>query len=391
MNTSARRLLAANFISSFGSSLTGAALPLVYLNSGIVEGVGVFHTANKAGMLLGSLILMGLVDRLRKNKIAAVSDVARALLLLPLAFMGQVSIGFVVALAFVESLFEQASFNAIQAWIGIISKDSVALKKMNSLLEISSWAGMAAGPLLAALLIGTISAQSLFLIDAATYVIGALLIWNIKIESTPAASTQGHLKEGLRYCLSRPMLLGWIAISCLHFFPAAFMDTVYVPILKLQLEASEKQIVFFQNAFVIGLLGGSLLYFRSKLDLIRNLQISNALLILSSVLYFAVGNYALMFVASTIRSFAMIYSRISTRSFCQGLASDQFIGRVMTFRLSVINLVGLLAYPLGIYLYRQVGGPWTALIGGLFAVAAMVLTYLLGNMTKATADEGSRL
>lgn len=70
-------LIIATFISDFGSSITIAVIPLLFLKLNHPDGMAYFNTFDSIGCLIGSFFVMAWIDRFKKNKIAVVADLIK--------------------------------------------------------------------------------------------------------------------------------------------------------------------------------------------------------------------------------------------------------------------------------------------------------------------------
>ena len=246
-----RRFLAAQTISSFGSSFTMFALPLlVFELTGSALDLGLAVVAEYLPYLLFGPFIGVLVDRMDRKKLMVFSDVAQTVVIsaVPLlAAFGSLSVGFVYAAGFLSStlwiFFNTAEFAAVPS---LVPKED--LTAANGRLQASYAAASIARPLLAGLLAATVPIASIFYFDAASFLLSALLVASTRAsfkaeEKTPPDG--GLLRgavEGVRYVLGHPVLR---SISLMMALANCVGYTVYAELVlfaKERLEASDFQV-----------------------------------------------------------------------------------------------------------------------------------------------------
>jgi MFS family permease len=222
--------------SLFGSEVTRLAVPLtavLILNANETEN-GLLSAAGQLPFLLFSLFIGVWVDQLPRRPLIIVADLARAgaLLLIPLlAVTNQLRLGHLYAVTFVigafSALFEIAHYAYVPS---LIRRDN--LVHANSRLQISYSAAEAAGPGLGGLLIRLLSAPFAILIDVASYLLSAVLLWQMgsQHKSQPAVETPAEPQEqltlwsGMRLLFAHPMLRSIIIASMISgLFHSAFV------------------------------------------------------------------------------------------------------------------------------------------------------------------------
>ncbi len=208
-------LWAAQSVSLVGSQITLLALPLaaaLQLRASPVQ-MGLLAAAAEAPFLLASLPAGVWVDRARRRPLLVAADLGRALLLLsvPLAaVVGTLRIEQLYAVAFgvglLNVLFDVAHYAYVPA---LLPRD--LLVDGNSKLQVSYSVADSAGPGLAGGLVQLLSAPAAVLVDAATYLVSALLLRRIKTPEAPPQPATGEglrrqIAEGLRALLGHPLL-----------------------------------------------------------------------------------------------------------------------------------------------------------------------------------------
>lgn len=184
------RLWSAQTVSQFGSQVSQLALPLaaiLVLDSSAFE-VALLGTVEFLPFLLFALPAGVWVDRLRRKPILVLGDLGRALALgsIPIAYaFDTLTIWQLYAVGFLVGVGTVFFDVAYQSYLRSLVERS-QLVDGNSKLEISRSGAALAGPGLAGVLIGAITAPFAILIDAVSFVASAGLIVRIRRpESVP--------------------------------------------------------------------------------------------------------------------------------------------------------------------------------------------------------------
>jgi MFS family permease len=212
------KLWSAETVSRFGSEVSGLALPLAAI---IVLHASAFEVAALSMVEFLPFILVTLpagvwVDRLRRRPILVAADVARAMLLvsIPIAYgFDALTIWQLYAVGFLVGTFTVFFDVAYQSYLPSL----VARRQLiegNSKLEISRSTSQIAGPGLAGLLVGWLTAPVAILVDAVSFIGSALFLFRIRreekpvqrSENAPARRMRTEIAEGLRYVTTHPYL-----------------------------------------------------------------------------------------------------------------------------------------------------------------------------------------
>jgi MFS family permease len=204
------RLWSAQTISQFGSQVSQLALPLaaiLVLDASAFE-VALLGTVEFLPFLLFALPAGVWVDRLPRKPILVLGDVGRAVALasIPLAYaFDALTIWQLYVVGFVVGVCTVFFDVAYQSYLPSLV-DRAQLVDGNSKLEVSRSAAALAGPGLAGVLIGALTAPYAILLDAISFVWSAGLLFRIRTEEivpapTETPSMRRKLGEGLRYLL----------------------------------------------------------------------------------------------------------------------------------------------------------------------------------------------
>ena len=164
-------------LSVIGDYFLYIALPFfVYERTGSVLATGAMFAAETLPRLLLGSVAGVFVDRWERKKTMVISDLSRALILLPLlAVAAGGPLVLVYAVAFVEASVSMFFLPAKSATIPnlVAERDLTAA---NSLDSLSEEVPSLVGPLLGAALLGIVGLSGLILLDVGTYLASALLI-----------------------------------------------------------------------------------------------------------------------------------------------------------------------------------------------------------------------
>lgn len=214
--------------------------------------------------LIGSAAAGLAVDRLGPRKVLILGELAfiPAVLAVTLA----TSIDELAILVFFTGLLSAPVYTAVASMAPFLTSDPARLSLINSRIETGTWGAFIAGPAAGALLADTISLDSIFVLDAVTSLIGALLILPIKLRPPVVQQDRsGFLAElvsGIRYSASQPalrfMLVAgtsvWLAYGAFNSLEPIFYREV--------LNTGPAALGWMNALFGVGMVGGTVLAVR---------------------------------------------------------------------------------------------------------------------------------
>lgn len=260
-----RTLLAAEVISTFGTQLTGLALPwFVLTTTGSATKAGLVLVAETVPVVLVGLLSGSWAERLGARRTMLVSDTCRAPLVaaIPLlAFVDALPFALLLGVVFVIGSFYAPYTASQQVMLSeLVGPDEQLLARATSVLQSATRLTLLLGPPAAGLMIAVVSAPVVLLVDATSYLLVVILIatriphTNRRNEPTP-----GGMLTGLR-TLYRSRLLGsWTTASILGeaAYQALFLAIPVLVLTKYHQSATLAGILI--GAFGGGALVGSLL------------------------------------------------------------------------------------------------------------------------------------
>ncbi len=206
----------ARTLSYLGTGITNIVLPvLVYQLTGSPAAVALVNGIEAVPYLALGLLAGALADRLNRRTMMVICDATCALLLaavpaaaaLHLLVTAQV---FIIALGIATAFvwFDAANFGALPALV-----DRAQLPAATSLIASTGTVAMLAGPTLGAAAVSVMAPSSALSLDAATYVMSALLLASIRRPFRRPQQQPGQrqrirtdIVEGLRFLWHQPVI-----------------------------------------------------------------------------------------------------------------------------------------------------------------------------------------
>jgi hypothetical protein len=373
-------------ISQVGSSFTLFALPLlVFKLTHSATNLALTTAANFVPYLVFGLVLGALMDRVNRKRMMILTDLGRAavIVVLPvLALSGELRVGDIYAVAFVQSalgiLFNCGEFAAIP---GLVGRDD--LVAANGRIMATNSAGQIAGPILAGLLVTLMPAADLLFFDAATFLVSAASLaairrsFNAADRSGPAragvTSLLGDVRAGLQYVWSQPVLRSISLMMALINFVASTENSQLVLFAKRVLDASDSQVALLFAAGAAGVVVVSVSAAAIRRRLSFAVTALGALVVagLTVTAMALLGSYPAALVLWAASSGFGLLLNINTAALRQAIVPEEMFGRVV----SIAQVLAWSAIPLG----ALAGAAAIQLSGSVAAVyaAAGVLTALI--------------
>ena len=331
--------------------------------------------------LLFGLVIGAWVDRVDRRRMMIAVDLGRAavIALIPiLAYADALSVGWIYGGAFAISTltiaFDSGQFAALP---NLVSKDD--LVTANGRLQASYAAAMVAGPILAGVLLAVVAVETVFIVDAASFVASAVSLGLVRRSFNPEEPPERKhilrdVSEGLRYVLGHPVLRNISLMMALVNFVLATTFTQLVLFATVELDASDTQIAVLFSAGAAGVVCLGLAAGRLRRRLSFSVAALGALMVEGVVgVVFAFNNvYWLGLVLWAAMSGLGLFFNINTTSLRQQIVPSHLLGRVV----SVAGVLAWSAIPLG------------ALLGGwaIEATGDVALVYaVIGVLTFAIA------
>jgi MFS family permease len=341
-------------ISQLGSSFTQFATPLlIFKLTHSAVNLGIAMAANFVPYLLFGLIIGAWVDRLDRKRLMITVDLLRGavIALIPLLSVLKVlEVWHIYLIGFATStltiFFEASEFAAIPSLVG--DEDLVTA---NGRIQASYSGAAVGGPLLAGLLMAVVKIETVFLVDAASFVVSAYTLglvavrFNKEGEERKPSTIRKDVAEGLHYVLRHPVLRNISAMMALFNFISVTTFTQLVLFAKVRLDASDARVGFLFSAgsagvVVLGLLAGRI---RKHMKFGPAALGSLFVIGLLTVAFAANRMYWLALVLWGLSQGLGIFFNINTGSLRQAIVPNHLLGRII----SIAGVLAWSAIPLG--------------------------------------------
>jgi len=225
------RYLTAVIVSSLGGGMATVALAFAMLELGGVTDLGIVILAREIPLVIFVLLGGVFADRWRRRTILVSTDLIKAASQGATAFLLFTGQADVVLVAALQAVFGLAGAFSRPATTGLV-REAVSerrLQEANALLSLSRSVLSIAGPAIGALIVAAGSPALALGIDAATFLVSALLLFSMRLPGVvrvAAASVLGELRAGWREFISRRWAVIMIAsfgLFQLTYFPAMFV------------------------------------------------------------------------------------------------------------------------------------------------------------------------
>jgi MFS family permease len=262
-------LLARDVISTAGSQMTWVALPwFVVTTTGSATKMAIVVAVEAAALGIVGFAAGNVVGRLGLRRTMLVADACRAPLIaaVPILYSaGLLSFPLLLVLVFAVGVFGTPSFVSKAAVLPeIVGEDEGVLGEANALLQAAMRTALVLGPVLAGVLIGLVGATNVLYIDAATFVVGFLLIaFFVRVGgTTPDTEESRGLGAGVRFLLRDRLLRPW-SIAIVAGDTAWLTFFVAMPFLVVTRFGERPEILgWILGAWGMGAVAGSALIFR---------------------------------------------------------------------------------------------------------------------------------
>jgi Transmembrane secretion effector len=251
------KFLSGQTISTFGSSFTGVALPLlVYQLTHSPINLALSFAASRLPYLVFGLIGGAYADRVERKPLMIRTDLLNAATIasIPLLyFLHMLPLWWIYAVIFLGATFDilfQAAGSAVVP--SLVSTNE--LVEANGRFYAASNTALLLGPTLAGILFGFMPTVNVLLFDALSYIISALsLAWIHTSFNSPSVASKGNdqpkeqrsmrqdIVEGLRYIWEHPVLRYVVLLLALVNIQVSISFAEFVFFAKEQLNATNFQ------------------------------------------------------------------------------------------------------------------------------------------------------
>jgi MFS transporter, DHA3 family, macrolide efflux protein len=191
-----RRVVLARFISRSGGEAAffvgiwgKAAFEMEATAAGVAAVMGALGVAS----LIGSAVAGVLVDRFDPRRVLIAGEIVFIPVAIGMVFAD--TLPSLIVATFLLGLVGTPVFTAISAFGPFLTDDPDRLARINGLIEGAAWAAFVVGPALGAIIAGTVGLDGIFVLDAATSAVAALIVIPVSVRKMARKERE---KEGLR-------------------------------------------------------------------------------------------------------------------------------------------------------------------------------------------------
>ena len=368
--------------SAIGTYLAALALSVdIFDRTGSGAWLAALLIADFLPIVVIGITLGPLVDRLSRRRLMILSDLVRAATFVALPFVERP--GVIVALAAVNGI--ATGFFRPAAWAGfpnLVSEDD--REQATSLLSTVEHVAWMLGPVLAGGLLAIQGTDVAYWVNAATFLLSALLVARI-----PAASlrsdepiTKGHwedLRAGLGLVFnSRPLLTVLVAWNA-SALATAFVNVAEVPLVKDELDGGNIGLGFLVGATGFGLVVGSF-FAASALERLGMRALYAGSLLVMAIGFGVASASPTVAVAAVLAAFATIGNGaaiVCNQLLVQEGAPDAMRGRALAVLMSTYYGVLGLAMAGGGLLVDGAGARAAWAVAGVVYLVSTVLALVL--------------
>lgn len=382
MNGGFRTLWSARVLSYAGDSISLVALMLYVADTtGQALAVSVLLLAGEFVPALISPLTGAISDRFGRKPVMVACELIQGAVVLAIAFTLPplpILLVLVAVRATASQVFQPASRAVVPALV-----EDAKLEKANSAIGFGTNGAEAIGPLVAAVLLPTIGIRGALLVDAATFLLSALLLATLR--STPRPEPAAHpsiFREaavGLRHTLSVPLTRVVVIGFCVIVAFNGIDDVALVLLAKDDFRAGDSAVALLLAGVGIGLLAGYLLLTRlAKLAPMAVLLVVGFAVSSLGNLFTAFGwAVAAVFVMQTVRGVGIAAMDVAANTLLQRNVPAEFLGRVFGNLYGGIGIAAALSYIGGGFLLDATSPRFTFVVvgvGGVIATAAVALS-----------------
>lgn len=392
-NPAFRRLSTARVISFVGDSLSLVALMLhVAATTGQALAVAALLLVGDFAPALLSPLSGAISDRFDRRRVMIVSELVQGAVLVAIA-VSLPPLPLLLVLVGVRALagqvFQPASRAAIPALVA--GRD---LQAANSTLRFGTNGAEAIGPLLAAALFPIAGVRGVLLVDAASFLLSALLLTRLPAlpaqrehPDTAAPSVLAQAREGLGYIWAvRPVRI--IALGFCAVVAANGIDDVALLVLATDtFQAGASAVGLLLGAVGIGLLAGYALLTRTgNRSMVALLVAGFAVSSVGNLLTGLAWAVAAAFTVQLLRGVGIAAMDVASNTLLQQQVPDRMLGRVFGNLYGAIGIAAGVSYIGGGMLLDATSAPTTFILAG--AAGTLATLAVAVTLPRATARAG---
>ena len=378
-NRSFRNLWVSSLLSTLGSQVSRIGLVLyVFETRGEILSLVVLVLVDTLPGAVAAPLAGAVVDGLNKRVVMVASDLSRMIFMLVILVHPTLGVIYLMtALHSVATVFFQPAKSAA---VPLIVKQE-DLTRANGLEQSAANLILIAGPVLGALLLRQFGLTGSLLIDAASFLVSAVLVATVTIRQVErkklelsAAGAVSEIREGGRYLMQHPLALHlafllFVALSC---------TSIWIPLapffIRDQLGVSEQLLGWQLGLFGLGAAIGGLIAPRLIDRFGTGVTLFAAFLgeALTLMLYGVVSHVGVSMLVVFVWGVILSIIVVPFYSILQKIVEERFLGRVFSLIKQGENLAIVLAMVAAALLQGFVATPLIFLLAGLVYFAFTV-------------------
>lgn len=302
--------------------------------------------------LVGSIWSGLLVDRLGPRRVLILGELAFVPAVLSLILARNITE--FATLAFFTGLLSTPIYTAVASMAPFLTDDPDQLATINSRIETGTWAAFVLGPALGALLVRLINLDSIFVLDAATSLMGIAVVYRVRLRKADQADERkpffAELVAGIRFAASRPTLRFFILTTSSVWFAFGAFSALEPLFYREVLKVGPESMGWVNSIFGLGLVAGTFLVPRLRPTWRRStaLALLVALNGAAGFLYVATNRLQIVAIGAVVWGLIIGLFAVVSRTLIQTATPDHLMGRVQsTAQMSadVVRLLPLLVIP----------------------------------------------
>ncbi len=331
-----RRVVLARFISRIGGEaafFVGIWGKAAFALEASASGVAAVMAALGVASLIGSAIAGVLVDRFDPRRVLIVGELMFVPVAISMVFAD--TLPSLVVASFALGLVGTPVFTAISSFAPFLTDDSGRLARINGYIEGASWAAFVVGPGLGAIIAATVGLDGIFVLDAATSAVAAVVMVPVSIRQLGKGGEErtgglSELRKGFSFAYSHQrvrfyVLLGstiWILFGTF----SALEPLFYRDILLVQPET----LGWVNSIFGLGLVTGTLLGSRlpERYRTARSLVVIVALNAVGVLAYVGTDQLRIVVIAGVFWGLLIGVMAPLLRTLIQLNTPDEMMGRI---------------------------------------------------------------
>ncbi len=341
--------------------------------------------------LVGAAVAGVLVDRFDPRKVLFVGEIAFVPAILTLVDVG--SMAAMTVRAPLVWLVGSVALTAITSFPPFLSTDEHVVARTNTVMEAAGNIAFVIGPVIGSLTVTVFSIGAVFVVDAATSAVAALLLMRVTVRAVPHEERRSgfsELVEGFRYAYSsRPLvlILGLGTLTWLSFGAFGALEPIFY---RDVLRTGPEALGYLNSIFGVGLFAGAFVLDRNvgRATNLRTVVVLTALCGVGCLIY--IGTTSLVVVGLGAVVWGMLLGGVSPllRTLSHLHTREGYVGRVSSV-LNVHHSVGELV-PLAVApaLAAALGVQRVLIATGVFMLVTAPL--FLGRARRLDAERPVR-